>query len=164
MDGVVIQQSLHHRTGRVRYSQDWVSDNIQEELDSAYNHWINDSFWLNPFASFRDDGVEIALLDGGLFVEYHLGGRTPGDAYWWRLDQNGRPIAWKMWVSIVPIGGLELSWEGWVQLDSGAWISTVHRLGSYTLELTDVYSMSSKTLQESDPFYGLDVIASDLHP
>jgi hypothetical protein len=61
-----------------------------------------------------------------------------------------------MWVSIIPIGGLEASWEGWIQLSTGAWVSTVHEVGPMTLTLTDVKGAASvMELLGEDPFLGL---------
>ncbi|MBK8633044.1 MAG: hypothetical protein IPN72_05545 [Saprospiraceae bacterium] len=31
-----------------------------------------------------------------------------------------------MWVSIIPLKGVEASWENWVELSGGAWLSTAH--------------------------------------
>lgn len=133
-------------------------------LDEAYGRWVNDSFWLNPVVKVFDEGVrrELVELEGdlpagasrqGLLVTYTSGGLTPGDAYLWIVDAQGRPLAWRMWVSIVPIGGLEVSWERWVTLGTGARVATLHRLGPLRLELTDVAGAADlSTLAADDPF------------
>lgn len=134
-------------------------------LNQAYKHWANDSFWLNPISKIMDPGTVRSLVtldDGkqGLLVTYTSGGVTPGDSYLWLLDENGLPRAWKMWVAIVPIGGLEVSWEGWQKLDTGVMISTQHRLPIGELSLKDV--RAARTLPQlvpgNDPFAPLAVL------
>lgn len=116
----------------------------QQALDAAYKYWINDSFWLNPVAKFRDPGVELSLVteeDGqeGLLVTYTSGGVTPGDAYLWNVDPDGLPVRWRMWVSIIPIGGISVTWENWVELGTGALISTEHEGAGQTMTfITDL--------------------------
>jgi hypothetical protein len=100
-------------------------------VDRAWRRFINDTFWLNPLAKLFDGGVVRTRIDGEhgpeLLLRYTTGGVTPGDAYLWILDAADRPRAWRVWVKILPIPGLEFSWEGWTRLPTGAWISTVHR-------------------------------------
>ena len=65
-----------------------------------------------------DPGTSRALLklpngNDGLLVHYNSGGVTPGDTYLWHLDENGLPVAWQMWVGIIPVGGMQFSWEDW---------------------------------------------------
>lgn len=131
-------------------------------LAKAYAHWINDSFWLNPLAKLFDDGVERKLVtqaDGksSLLITYGGGGLTPGDAYLWLLDDSQRPRAWRMWVSIIPIKGIESSWDGWTALPTGAWVATEHRMTGFTLRLTEVAGAASLAELEpgADPFASL---------
>lgn len=121
------------QTGRVwRDDAEQTGDDAKEALRTAYAHWINDSFWLNPVVKLFDPGVERSLveLDDGrdaVLVSYTSGGVTPGDAYLWIPGPDGVPEAWRMWVQIIPIGGIKATWEGWIELSTGAKISTQHR-------------------------------------
>lgn len=131
-------------------------------LDTAWRRWINDSFWLNPVVKAFDVGVTRAVARGddgrdALLLSYRSGGVTPGDRYLWMFDASGRPRAWRMWVSVIPIGGLEASWEGWTRLSTGAWVSTMHHMGPAQLCIRDV--AGAETLAAlapgEDPFAGL---------
>lgn len=128
-------------------------------VKKAYALWANDSFWLNPLEKLFDAGVRRELWEGpdgerGLLVHYQSGGVTPGDSYLWLPGPDGRPRAWRMWVKIIPVGGLRASWEGWKQLSTGAWVSTLHDIAGKKLRLKDV--QAAATLLEltggDDPF------------
>lgn len=129
-------------------------------IDRAHAYFINDSFWLNPFPKFFDEGVTRAVVDvdgeQALLVQFASGGRTPGDAYLWLLDEDHRPRAWRMWVGMIPIGGVETSWEGWQTLSTGMQVSTMHTFGPVGLELTDVRGATTLSeLVPGDPFTAL---------
>jgi len=135
---------------------------LQKILNKALAFFFNDSFWLNPVVKAFDPGTRRGILplkDGsqGLVVEYTSGGVTPGDAYLWILDDNHRPKAWRMWVSVLPIGGLENTWEGWMQLSTGAWIAPVHRTAIGTMKLSNIRGgMSLQDVElRDDPFSDL---------
>ncbi len=126
----------------------------------AWGLFCNDSYWLNPVVKAFDPGTErsiVKLKEGreGLKVQYKTGGVTPGDSYIWVLDENHRPMAWKMWVKIIPLGGLENSWEGWQTLSTGAQVSTTHTFFGKPMQMiSDVeagMSLSDFGLVE-DPF------------
>jgi len=109
-------------------------------VQKAWGYFCNDSYWLNPMVKAFDPGTErsiVKLQDGreGLKVQYMTGGVTPGDAYVWILDKNNRPVAWKMWVKIIPLGGIENSWEGWQTLSTGAEIATTHTFFGKPMEM-----------------------------
>lgn len=118
-------------------------------VESAYSYWVNDAFWMNPVTKAFDPGTSRSLveLENGqeaLLIQYQSGGLTPGDAYLWILDENDRPTAWRLWVSVLPVGGLELSWEGWQQMETGVWISTLHvGDGGAAVTVSDVKTYSS---------------------
>lgn len=105
-------------------SKDWM-------ITKAWAIFINDAFWLNAPAKVYDSGTSrqyVALQDGkeGLLVSYSSGGMTPGDSYLWILDENGLPESWKMWVKIIPVGGVEFTWENWLTLEGGAKVAQFH--------------------------------------
>jgi hypothetical protein len=131
-------------------------------VKEAYKFFLNDAFWLNPVVKLFDEGVERSIVpqpDGteGLMVTYKSGGVTPGDSYLWLVDKNGLPIAWKLWVKILPIGGISASWERWETLASGAKVATFHRLSKMEIPILNLKSGANWAVfgLQSDPFGGI---------
>jgi hypothetical protein len=57
-----------------------------------------------------------------------------------------------MWVRIIPIGGLEATWEGWVELSTGARISTQHEAaGKRMTFITNLAGGQSLEALDVDP-------------
>lgn len=112
-------------------------------IETATSYFNNDSFWVSaPFKIF-DEGTQrsiVSLEDGseGLLVEYSSSGSTPGDAYLWKLLPNGFPVSYQMWVQIIPIGGLEATWDDWKIMESGAALPASHKIGPVTLYIKDL--------------------------
>ena len=116
-------------------------ESYDEVETTAYKYFINDSFWLVAPFKVRDDGALRFTFDveegRGLLVTYTAGGVTPGDSYLWIIDDNGFPQAWKLWTSIVPIGGVEFSWEKWERLGS-VHFSTLHKNSVLDLDISEL--------------------------
>lgn len=115
----------------------------EKALQQAWAYFCNDSFWLNAPAKVFDPGTERKLVlteegDRHLLVTYTSGGVTPGDSYLWILNEKGLPKKYKMWVSKIPIGGVEATWEDWETLSTGARIATEHRSAFMTLKIEDL--------------------------
>lgn len=114
-----------------------------ELIKKALDNFNNDSFWLvAPYKVF-DKGTTrstVDLEDGskGLLVTYTSGGTTPGDSYLWQLNPDGFPNSYKMWVKILPIGGLEASWDDWMVTESGAFLPKRHQMGPITFSMGNV--------------------------
>lgn len=143
------RQGFAHR----REGGELAGEELAKALDTAWQLWCNDSFWLNPLTKIYDEGTARSLVehkDGpALLVEFGAGGVTPGDAYLFLLDAQGLPERWQMWTQILPIQGLGAGWEGWTQLATGARVATRHPIGPFTLELRDV--RGAATLAELQP-------------
>jgi hypothetical protein len=129
-------------------------------IKKANDYFNNDSFWLIAPFKLRDPGTtrSIVVQDGleALMITYTAGGSTPGDSYVWLLDQNYMPKAWRMWVSIIPVGGIETSWEDWKTFQNQLKIATNHK-GIMDLKLENV--QTGKSIEEInngiDPFTNL---------
>ncbi|MDO6759593.1 hypothetical protein Q4566_05215 [Tamlana sp. 2_MG-2023] len=111
-------------------------------IETAIKYFNNDSFWLvAPYKVF-DKGVERRLVKTNnkeaLLVTYTSGGSTPGDSYLWLLDNNYKPKSFKMWTTLLPIDGLEASWEHWTTTETGAQLPEFHKLMFLGLEITDI--------------------------
>ena len=111
----------------------------QELIQTATDYFNNDSFWLvAPFKVF-DAGVERSVVKhndkDALLITYTSGGSTPGDSYLWILDENGFPTSYKMWTSIIPIGGIEASWSDWKKTEAGFQLPTKHKMNLFGMEL-----------------------------
>lgn len=111
----------------------------QEILQTAINYFNNDSFWLvAPYKVF-DAGTERRIVKhnnkDALLITYTSGGSTPGDSYLWILDENYVPISYKMWTSVIPIGGVESSWNNLKTTEAGIKLPTSHKLSLFGLQL-----------------------------
>lgn len=109
----------------------------------AWSIFCNDSFWLiAPYKVF-DEGVTRKIVknkDGSeaLLASYASGGVTPGDSYLWMIDTNGIPKAYKLWVKVLPIGGVSATWENWKTTETGVIIAQNHKLGPLDLNVSDL--------------------------
>ncbi|MEL6717761.1 MAG: hypothetical protein AAFO82_06315 [Bacteroidota bacterium] len=126
-------------------------DNPDKLVKKAWSFFCNDAFWLNAPAKVFDPGTERSLvqLENGeeaLLITYTSGGVTPGDSYLWILDENGLPKSFKMWVKIIPLKGMESTWEDWVELPTGAKISTTHDTKGFAAKVTNL--KAGQTLEE----------------
>lgn len=133
-DYVVHLDLLEAKNNTVLRNGEQLHDSKKAELiNKATAYFNNDSFWLVAPHKVFDAGTErrLVTLENGekaLLVTYTTGGNTPGDSYLWLLDDSGLPRAYKMWVSIIPIGGLEAKWTKWKTMESGALLPTEHSL------------------------------------
>lgn len=114
-----------------------------ELLEDALSYFYNDSFWLVAPYKIYDQGTErrLVTLDNGdkaLLVTYTSGGETPGDSYLWILDDSGKPVGFKMWASIIPFKGLEVSWNDWITTESGAQLPSSHKYLFFGVDMGDV--------------------------
>ena len=119
----------------------------QNYIHKAKAYFNNDSFWLvAPYKVF-DKGVERRLVitkenKRALLVTYTSGGTTPGDSYLWHFNTNGKPKSYQMWVDILPIDGLEATWNDWITTESGAVLPTSHRLLFLDLDMGEVKGLN----------------------
>ena len=133
------QQGSAKKAGAVLSGKD-----ADKAVKTAYSRFCNDSFWLTAPYKLTDPGTTptlVTLPDGrkGLKISYNSGGVTPGDSYVWILNDKGIPTSFKMWVNILPIGGLESTWDDWQELGTGAKLATKHAIGGkYNSVATDV--------------------------
>ena len=121
------------QTGTVLAPTSLSAKKEQRYVQKAYRMFNNDGFWMAGPYKILDPGTErslVTLADGreGLKVTHTQGGTTPGDSYVWILDENHRPTSVKMWVSVIPIGGVETSWENYHLFENGVMIAKDHRI------------------------------------
>jgi len=112
-------------------------------IEKAIANFNNDSFWLVAPQKIFDPGTERGIVhlkngEKALLVNYTSGGNTPGDSYVWYLDESGLPLAFKMWVSIIPIGGLKATWDNWQITESGVLLPSNHTLVALDISMGDV--------------------------
>ncbi|MEZ4764301.1 MAG: hypothetical protein R3C26_14315 [Calditrichia bacterium] len=90
-----------------------------------------------------------------LLITYASGGApTPGDSYLWLVGENGLPVAWKLWVSILPIGGIRTELGRMAGTGDRREVATIHRNGVFELALSDIRAAATLTelVPGEDPF------------
>ena len=155
-DDITVYLNPSDKSGRVfQETTELSGDKKNELLQKAWDSFNNDSFWLIAPLKARDSGTTRKLVDTeegpSLLVTYSSGGTTPGDSYLWLLDESGLPYAWKMWVKIIPVGGLEFTWENYVATRTGVQIALDHKAESINVPISGVdFAMSLSDLNVSD--------------
>ncbi len=112
----------------------------KEVLSNAIAFFNNDSFWLvAPYKVF-DAGTERRIVNyknkDALLITYRSGGTTPGDSYLWILNEKFLPTSYKMWTSIIPIGGISATWSDWKNTEAGIKLPTQHKLSLFGVEIS----------------------------
>ena len=131
------------------YINEKIIDNTKSKtyIKKAIKLFNNDSFWLVAPFKIEDKGtvLKTTVIDNkkALMVTYTKGGTTPGDTYVWLFDEKGNPKSFKMWVDLIPIGGLEASWNDWILTDSKIKLPTVHKIGPLELEIDQIVTKVS---------------------
>ena len=130
-------------------------DSAQNLTSTAWSHWCNDSFWLAAPYKIKDPGTKRSIVntdDGNkaLMITYEGGGVTPGDSYLWLLDDTGLPYAYKMWVSILPLGGIKAEWKDWQKLPGGAMIAENHPLSPVPMNVTITNLKAGQKISDLD--------------
>ncbi|AZQ44033.1 hypothetical protein [Nonlabens ponticola] len=125
-----------------RNSTNLTGEQLQEAIDYALKKFNNDSFWMVAPYKVMDPGTkrELVVEDGveKLLIKYTSGGSTPGDAYLWELDENYRPTSFKMWVSIIPLDGIEARWNDWYQTENGYYLANNKNVFGIEIPITGV--------------------------
>jgi hypothetical protein len=153
--GEVVLLDVARRDGRAyENGRELTGAPRQKLITRAWERFCNDTFWLNPLVKLFDDGVtrsRVVDKDGeSLIVHYAAGGVTPGDSYQWLVGEHDLPRAWRMFVKIIPVKGLEISWGGWLTLQTGAVVATEHRaLRLDAVRIRD--AVGAATLAELEP-------------
>lgn len=124
-------------------NKDHTQKEVKELINTAQGYFNNDSFWIVAPHKLFDKGVTRSLItldddSKSLLVTYRSGGTTPGDSYLWKVDKNYLPTSFQMWVSIIPIGGIEATWEGWTITQSGAYLSQKHKLLGFNIPISNL--------------------------
>lgn len=138
LDLIAPDSSIGYKNGE-RLNANENEDVVEDAID-LYN---NDSYWLvAPYKVF-DKGTQrriVTLEDGsdGLLVTFSSGGSTPGDSYLWELQPSGFPKSFKIWAKIIPIGGVEATWDEWLVTESGAFLPKSHKMGPLEFSMGDV--------------------------
>lgn len=113
--------------------------NNKELIHKAKDFFNNDSFWLIAPYKIFDIGTERRIVKhngkDALLITYKSGGSTPGDSYLWILDKNYFPTSFKMWTSVIPIGGVSATWSDWKNTEAGIKLPTKHKLSLFGMEL-----------------------------
>lgn len=135
--------------GIVYHDKELIAGEEADELvQKAIDYFNNDSFWLNAPSKVFDDGTERSIVEhkgkDALMVKYTTGGSTPGDSYLWILNEEGMPVAWKMWVSNIIVGGMKLTWEEWTEFD-GTMLAQYHKGDVFNLRISNIKTGSQLT-------------------
>lgn len=161
----------------IKDNKELMGNEKQQILKTTVKKYNNDSFWvLAPFKLY-DPGVERRLVKSNasqdqLLVSYTSGGSTPGDSYLWEVDKNFIPQSFKMWVNILPIGGLRAKWQNWKPTESNALVATDRSIFNLSLPIHSIKIFGKPdykikpiqpldTLAVLDRFYNSNTLAKD---
>lgn len=136
----------------------------KEKLTYLANQYFSrDRFWFSaPFEVF---GFQVhrsmVLLDGqskrSLCIQYLDNHDVrAGEAYIYILDENNKPIAWKMWNDEFHLDGLRSDWIDWKKSSTGFWYPSAHRSEFFGYKIKTQNLLAGKRLKDiglqEDPF------------
>lgn len=130
-----------------------IGDQKNPYIQKALKNFNNDSFWIVAPHKLFDSGTtrKLVTMENGqraLLVTYSSGGSTPGDSYLWNVDESYLPVSYKMWVGILPIGGLEATWENWKITASGILVPQKHQILGIDIPMSNIEAWKDAPLEK----------------
>ncbi len=137
--------------------------NSQKQLiQTAKQAFEKASFWLRAPTMIYSDSTIAAVVPidqnhNGLLISQTTKTTSEAEQYLWKIDKNGRPVSLKTWHNDFLKTGEEISWEDWIQLNSGAWIALKHTSKSGDIVLKNLQdSHHILSFRKTDPFTPLE--------
>lgn len=120
------------------------------DVQQAYKHWINDTYWLLAPLKLKDPGVKISSSGKKMYqnseydtllLSFESVGLTPQDQYvFYIIKETGLPIAWELIREGKTV--LSASWEEY-QKSGGLVLSTRHDMGTRQVLITNLSVVSA---------------------
>ena len=89
---------------------------VTDQADGSEPRQVTDNGAANFCPYFHPDSKRILYSS-------NAGGR-PREFDLWLVGEDGLPRAWRLYVKMLPIPGLEITWEEWQELSTGAKVAT----------------------------------------
>lgn len=132
----------------------------------ARDYFEADKYWFSaPYEVFESDVQRsMVLLEGqskrSLCIQYSdTHDSRSGEAYIYILDENNRPLTWKMWNDRFYLDGLSSDWIDWQKSSTGFWYPSSHKSQFFGYKIDIQNMLTGKRFKsiglKTDPFKSL---------
>lgn len=131
-------------------------------MKDAVKKFVNGTYWLSPAFHARSPGARRMLVDDTrLLIDYPSGGVTPGDAFMFSLDNEGKIANMQTWASTIPIKGSNIPFSGYITTATGVKVATKHKVLKFVNVNLDHVKMYAVYPEPGEPDRFVDLLGPD---